>query len=219
MKVGIGVPTVGCRVINGGYLGHTTRPTLLHIQFDEHRRGVAWARNQCIAVLWDAGCDLIVLMDDDCYPIADGWQDYLIDGMQTHGLHVVLMENTPGRGHATTVGELLLTDAPVGCFTAMTRHAVETIGYYSQAFIGYGFEDAHYRNRVVRSGINGTTSAFVSLARLHEFVMSEDVVKPPGAIEYANMSRAEKDADITRNLPTFNRQMKDPRNYRNREGV
>ncbi len=205
MKVGIGVPTVGCRVINGGYLGHTTRPTLLHIQFDEHRRGVAWARNQCIAVLWDAGCDLIVLMDDDCYPIADGWQDYLIDGMAALGLHAVNMDDPR-------------TGLPVGCFLALTRHAVDELGYFSAAFRGYGFEDAHYLHRILRSRINGAAGN-ATLERLHEFVLSEDVAKPPTATEYANMTRAEKDEAIAQNLPIFHREMADPRNYRNREGL
>lgn len=219
MRVGVGVITIGRRELSSGYRDHATHDTVVHIQMDEDRKGVAWARNQCIAALWDSGCDLIVLMDDDCYPIADGWQDYLIDGMRAHGLHVVFLENRPYRVDATASGELLLTDAPVGCFTAMTRHAVETIGYFSEAFVGYGYEDAHYRNRVVRSGINGTTSAFASLVRLHEFILSEDVVKPAGFDQFANMSPSEKGRDIDRNWPVYLSEMKNPDNYRNREGA
>ena len=205
MKVGIGVPTVGRRTISDGYLGHATRPTRLHVQFDADRLGPGWARNQCIGHLYDAGCDLIVLMDDDCYPVADGWQDYLLDGMAARGLHVVNMDDPR-------------TGLPVGCFLALTRHAVDTLGCFSAAFRGYGFEDVHYLHRIVRSGVNGTAGN-ATLERLHEFVLSEDVMKPASATEYANMTRAEKDEAIARNLPIFEREMADPRNYRNREGL
>lgn len=200
MKVGIGVPTVGRRPISDGYTRHATRPTLLHIQQDPDRRGPAWARNQSIASLYDAGCDLIVLMDDDCYPVASGWQDYLIDAMAGDRLQAAFL---PGRD-----------GAPVGCFVALTRRAIETVGYYSAAFIGYGFEDAHYQHRIARSGIG-----WGALPGLAEFILSEDVVKPDGIDEYANLTRAEKDREIARNLPVYEREMANPSIYRNREGL
>lgn len=219
MKVGIGVPTVGRRAISAGYLRHATRPTLMQVQLDNDRRGPGWARNQCIAKLYDAGCDLIVLMDDDCYPIRSGWQDYLAAGVAEYGVHVVTLENTHHLERQRVVnGELLVTTSTVGCFTALTRHAVDVIGYYSAAFSGYGFEDVHFQRRVARSGINGTNWQ-VSLVHLSDYIRSEDLVKPDIPTEYANMTRAEKDTSIARNLPIFNREISDPRNYRNREGL
>ena len=219
MMFGIGVPTVGRRAISDGYFGYATWPTLLHVQHDDGRRGPGWTRNRCMATLYDAGCDLIALMDDDCYPIRSGWQDYLVEQVVKHGVHVVMLDNThaPDRLRVER-DELVVTSAAVGCFTALTRHAVDTIGYYSAAFDGYGFEDVHYQARVARSLINGTNK-HISLKRLADYINSEDLDKPEIPTEYANMSRAEKDAAIARNEPVYRSEMRDPRNYRNREGL
>lgn len=209
MKIGIGVPTLGRRPLRG-YWEFCTHPTLVAVQVDLDRRGPGWARNQLIAALYDAGCDLIVLMDDDCYPTRSGWQDHLLDHEAT-GMHNPL--DTP----VATDGDFLISHG-LGCFLAITRRTVDTVGYFAAEFAGYGFEDVNYRQRIIRSGITGYAGGLPCPSRLAEFVRSEDVEKPAGFDEYANLTRAEKDDAIARNLPAFLADSRSPRIYRDRSG-
>lgn len=83
-KFGIAVISTMDREIQN-YMEHTTHPTMFKLIPDVNRRGVAPTRNRAIKALYDAGCEYIVLFDDDCYPIRDGWQDLLLRAHKASG--------------------------------------------------------------------------------------------------------------------------------------
>ena len=208
MRFGIGVPTLGARPLTG-YWEHNTHPTLVHVTYDHDRRGPGWARNQALAHLYDAGCDIICLFDDDARPTRPGWQDYLLANPGWD--HLVL--HNPAFPLERTTEDLAITQFGIGAFYALTRQAVETVGYFSAAFRGYGFEDVHYRHRLARAhGGN------VTLTRLAEWVESDDLNKPATFNQFANMPQSEKDAHIARNAPIYRAELADPRLYRDRDG-
>ena len=208
MRFGVGVPTVGARPLTG-YWEHSTHPTTVHIQHDEERRGPGWARNQALAALYDAGCDIICLFDDDARPIRPGWQDHILASPGWD--HLVL--HNPAFPLETTAEGLAITQFGIGAFYALTRQAVETVGYFSAAFRGYGFEDAHYRHRLAEA--HGGNTTLLDLAR---WVESDDLNKPAGFDQFANMTQPEKDAHIARNAPVYRAELDNPRLYRDRNG-
>lgn len=208
MRFGVGVPTVGARPLHG-YWEHNTHPTLVHVQHDEDRRGPGWARNQAIATLYDAGCDIVCLFDDDTRPARTGWQDHIL--AHPGWDHLVL--HNPAFPLERTVEGLAITQFGIGAFYALTRQAVETVGYFSAAFTGYGFEDVHYRHRLARA--HGGNITLLDLAR---WVESDDLNKPAGFDQWANMTQPEKDAHIARNAPVYRAELANPRLYRDRNG-
>lgn len=209
MKFGVGVPTVGVRPLRG-YWEHNTHPTTVHIQHDEERRGPGWARNQALAALYDAGCDIICLFDDDTRPARTGWQDHLL---ASPGWDHLVLHNPAFPLERTTAEGLAITQYGIGAFYALTRQAVETVGYFSAAFRGYGFEDVHYRHRLARA--HGGNTTLLDLAR---WVESDDLNKPAGFDQWANMTQPEKDAHIARNAPVYRAELANPRLYRDRNG-
>jgi len=50
---------------------------------DEHRLGIARAKNRCLKELQD--CEHIFLFDDDIYPIKHGWAEFYIDASNKSG--------------------------------------------------------------------------------------------------------------------------------------
>ena len=50
---------------------------------DEHRLGIARAKNRCLKALED--CEHIFLFDDDIYPIKHGWAEFYIDAATKTG--------------------------------------------------------------------------------------------------------------------------------------
>ena len=70
---------IGIGVICGGLLPDDYRLPLDSqiVCVNATHRGKSYARNEALRQL--QGCEHIFLFDDDCYPVLDGWADYLID--------------------------------------------------------------------------------------------------------------------------------------------
>lgn len=219
MTFGIGVITTGDRQLSETYGTLTDRESIVHVVFDVSRRGPGWARNQAIHTLYDAKCEYIALFDDDCYPIRPDWQTYVVDGMTRHGIHALTLRNHKNSMVIDKRYDRLISDSrgpgvvTVGSFICLTRHAVETIGYFDSRFEGYGYEDAHYLYRIRRSKINETTRGDVSLLALHEYINACDVTGAGDFDRHAALSSQEKSAGIARNWPIYAQAIADPRNY------
>src|SRR3990170_895365 len=54
---------------------HTKRYNLF-VHNDTEGKGVAYSKNECLKAV--KHYDHIFLLDDDCFPIADGWTDHFI---------------------------------------------------------------------------------------------------------------------------------------------
>ena len=203
MKFGIGVITVGKRELDSGYTSYLSQSTTLHIHFDYLRHGPGYGRNECIHTLYEAGCDYIALFDDDCFPYAADWQDYVVGGMQKYNIHHLQIWQY-AQHHPTPGSELVFVPDTIGAFSVLTRKTIETIGYYNPHYSKYGWEDVGYVRRVRKSKINGTDKA-VSLRTLPKYIKALDVeTNPkPGFNGFANMSWDEKQAAIESNRSVF----------------
>lgn len=203
-QFGIGIITTGNRELHPNLLNLITEPTTFHVYTDYERRGPAYGRNECIKALTDAGCDYIALFDDDTYPIASGWQNHCINVMETSNVDVI---GYPDPTVATLEGQGRGMDYwrwCTGCFTMISRRAVEEIGYYNPAYKTYGHEDIAYLFRARRAGLAGFLQADASPTRIAEFVKSEDIYgSDRGFNPTANMSVEAKKESIAANQSTF----------------
>ena len=209
-RIGVGRITVGKRVL------HSLRlpAGAIYAEYrDEAMRGPAYARNQVLKQLMDAGCDFIFLFDDDCYPIMDGWAEYFVDNSKRYSLHFLgLPEAFKSKLVRHAFGEVVYWESIIGCFNFQTRRFMETVGYYSEEFVGYGYEDSSRNQRAMRAlrGAGNSGTAFPSLLRAPSYIFSEDVyARNPTP----NMTVAEKAEGIARNLPVITRQNASPQLY------
>lgn len=203
-KVGIGVITCQNRDIHPNILNLISGPTTYHIYTDHDRRGVPYARNECLKTLYDAGCDYIFLFDDDAYPIDPDWQSKLID------LHMIsdlgLFSYPTSQDKPFFPGEhISFHQWNFGPFMSITRKMMDAIGYFNSEYVQYGFEDIAYICRARRSGLNGPGTADPTPTAIFDLIYAEDVLG--GSTGEANTSKEDKDKGIETNRPIFEREV------------
>lgn len=139
-------------------------------------RGIARNKNSCIKALKD--CDYIFLFDDDCFPIKDGWAEYVIDCHEKSGVHHFnLLDNKlhnlikETKYDNFSVQEHHLVG---GVFMFLTKEVVEKVGAFNKNYDVYGFEHASYTYRVFRSGLHNGLGINLTLDRLQEYIFSLD---------------------------------------------
>lgn len=139
-------------------------------------RGVVWNKNRALFhFMSQTGCDPIILLEDDSYPMEPGWLDqwaeaarrwhhvnYSHPALFAEGRKPVSGDGTPGHPHIHT----LVT----GQCTAVSRHAMQTAGYLDTRFSGYGHGHVEwtrrhanllYKNNV--EGFSASTMLFLSI--------------------------------------------------------
>lgn len=121
-------------------------------------RGVAWNKNRALFYLFNfAGCDVTILLEDDCFPTVDGWQEDWVAAAMRWG-HVNLAGSWFRESFMSGSGTL---DDPVRCArlsgqcTAFNRNAINFTGYVDTRYKGYGYAHAEHSERLVRAGYGG----------------------------------------------------------------
>lgn len=173
-KIGVGVITMGLREIKDYRLSSVNSE--FYLFKDINRVGPASGRNQCIKHLYDSGCDHIFLFDDDCYPIHDGWDDYIVSVAQNNNMNFLsLPEIFKDQFLDANSQELCYWSGSVGCFSYQSRKFIDLVGYYNTAYDRYGFEDSARNHRAVVSGIDPTHNGYPSALRVSNYIYSEDI--------------------------------------------
>ncbi|CAI3936821.1 glycosyltransferase family 2 protein [Commensalibacter communis] len=121
-------------------------------------KGVAWNKNRGIYYLANyTSCDAFLLLDDDILPCMYGWDVEWRQGALLHG-HVNYISdfvNAPivfGRCTAHNPG---LCGLVQGAALAISREALQFVGYMDNRFGRYGHEHTEYTNRFVKAGFGG----------------------------------------------------------------
>lgn len=155
----------------------STQPGLgITYRFAE-RVGVAAAKNKCIELLIDAGCTELFLLDDDCYPVKEGWTDLYIDNPEPHLCYLFKTLDANGKpvGTPETVyedGQTRAFNHPMGCLIYLNRSVIERCGGMRTIFGVWGHEHVEYSLRINNTGL--TTNAFQDTAGSAEFIYSMD---------------------------------------------
>ena len=204
MKIGVGVITCGVRPLHS-LLEPAGAVTATFT--DLGRRGVAYSRNEVLHQLYAEGCDYFFLFDDDCYPVMPGWAEYFIAQSQEHGLDFLALPEIFKSALLASDREINYWDSAVGCFSFQTRAMVERVGYYNEAYIRYGYEDAGRNDRVRRAmGCAGYPSPIRASAYIH----SQDVF---GEHPKPNMTPEAKNAAIVANRSIWLAELASPQLY------
>ena len=120
--------------------------------------GIAWNKNRALFFLHQIlECDVIILIEDDCYPNDPGWEREWIAGVEKWG-HInyggawFREKILSGTGQ---VESPLLSASLSGQCAAFSHHALSVCGYMDPRFKGYGYEHAEHSSRLVRAGFGG----------------------------------------------------------------
>lgn len=128
---------------------------------NKNRKGIAFRTNECLRELLKQGCDYFFILNDDCFPIKKGWEQYFIDAsIQSGHHHFQFMKHSADTKILGQAKDLELEngigvnmfDNTNGCFLFMTRECVELVGGFNPEYF-YGFEHANYSDRIHKMGL------------------------------------------------------------------
>lgn len=138
-------------------------------------RGVAGAKNACLAALMDAGCEHLFLFDDDAYPIREGWWRPYVDSPEPH---LMAIFDTP-KGQSKRQVEVLYEDdqhiyyhATRGYMLYVERRVVEAVGGMDPGFGKWGWEHASWSDRIHAAGF--TSGRYMDVRGSGELIYSMD---------------------------------------------
>ena len=158
---------------------------------DEDRRGIAYRKNECLRALKD--CDYVFLLDDDCFPIKEGWIDFFINSGEEHLLYLdkrfhnhkeclIIMKpdeikksevySFTAEGSTDFKGIDIYRDCG-GVFMFMTKSAIDRVGAFNEKFETYGFEHAEYSNRIL-----GKSNNYPCLCGTDKYIFAHDYSTP-----------------------------------------
>lgn len=181
-----------------------TKAANLYVHNDINYRGVAYSKNMCLYHLKNNS--YIFLFDDDCFPIWYEWTDYVIDCFDNTGENHFLFLNDKQHQPMNVNNHIGINTYKEcgGVFMALTKEALNKVGYMDSEYSGWGFEHAGWSNRVHRHGLNSAP-----------YLMPEDLNKYLFAYDYkkkieSSVSDIQKRSNYEHNLKVFQRELTEP---------
>lgn len=205
VEFGVGIITTQDRHLSERYLNLIDRDTVIAVELDLERRGVAQTRNRVMKKLYDMGCKYITLFDDDCYPVKKGWQSLLVQCSLDSRAEVLVM---PKNDHemGCLVGSVENVRWGIGAFTFLTRSAMSTLGYYNSAYDTYGYEDVAYLYRARKAGLTVLPDYDSAPIGISKYIYSVDCDMDVEE-KMSPLSVGEKQAYIEKNKSIFNEEV------------
>lgn len=204
MRIGIGITTYlrpDClQKCVRSILKHTdmTNVTIKIADDSIERKGVAFRKNECLRALKD--CDYVFLLDDDCYPIKDGWIENWVskcgNGKRSHYLY---MDKNFHRVEGVYTDTSYWLDCG-GVFMFMSKKDIEKVGAFNEKFDTWGFEHAEWSLRCESHLGQVMSKHYWMLNNTSEYIYSEDYSNPN---HKSSITNEEKDLLFKKNFPIF----------------
>lgn len=117
-------------------------------------RGVCWNKNRGLFALMTLGCDPILLLEDDIYPVVHGWEREWICATEKWDhlsfAHDKIRDQVI-EGNGTAAAPYVNRKATAQC-TAVSERALRAVGFFDTRFVGYGVGHAEWTTRIKRAG-------------------------------------------------------------------
>jgi GT2 family glycosyltransferase len=121
--------------------------------------GIAWNKNRALFLLSSLQqCDAVILLEDDSFPIQDGWEQEWILAAERWGHANLAGKWFSGsflQGSGTIDDPVLSKDVSGQC-SVFSREALIYGGYFDSRFRGYGQEHVEHSRRLLRVGYGGS---------------------------------------------------------------
>lgn len=139
----------------------------------EKNRGIAAAKNACLAALDD--CDYIFLFDDDTYPLVKDWHLPYIKSELDHAMmifpHLADGTSTNNRIIKNKDGQIWYQN-PCGNMLFVTKKCIETVGGMDEGYGQWGGEHQDISQRIFNNGL--TPHPFIDIANSTRLFYSHD---------------------------------------------
>lgn len=114
----------------------------------EQNVGIAVAKNKCLELLYDAGCQHLFLFDDDSYPVVNDWWVPYVESDEPHLMSVFLSKNRPWTEVIYEDSKIRALSRPMGYMLYAHRSVLDTVGGMDPEFGIWGFEHVSWSNRI-----------------------------------------------------------------------
>lgn len=119
--------------------------------------GIARAKNMCLSLLYQRGCEHFFLLDSDTYPLsADSWTPYI----ESHEPHLMYIFENFASGKSLNDTFKLYQDSkivafshPRGCMLYYHRSALDKVGGMDPIFGKWGYEHPSHSDRIFMAGL------------------------------------------------------------------
>lgn len=118
-------------------------------------RGVCWNKNRGLYALHLLGCDPLILIEDDIYPVEYGWETTWVEAARRFDHVAYAHPKIAGQvvsGDGSAERPYVNTKATAQC-TAISAKALKAVGFLDTRFVGYGVGHAEWTTRVKRAGM------------------------------------------------------------------
>ncbi|HWY89186.1 MAG TPA: glycosyltransferase [Solirubrobacteraceae bacterium] len=117
-------------------------------------RGVAWNKNRGLFALAQLGCDPLLLIEDDAYPVVRGWERDWIEA--TRRWHHLAYHHAKAALHTVsgsgTPADPFVSPAASAVCLSVSAEVLERVGFFDSRFRGWGHEHAEWTTRIKRAG-------------------------------------------------------------------
>ncbi|WP_320065619.1 glycosyltransferase family 2 protein [Micromonospora sp. RTGN7] len=127
--------------------------------------GIARAKNKCLELLIEQGCEQLFLFDDDCWPVVDGWERPYLESPEPHLMYMFV--DTP-MGRLPDSTEIYRDEQhkaythPRGCMLYFDRRVLDRVGGYDTRYGRWGYEHLDLSNRIHNAGLTSFRFADVT---------------------------------------------------------
>lgn len=131
---------------------------------NEESKGISSSKNSCIKLMYESGCDILWLFDDDAYPLCDYWYIPYLESKHNHLSRTFY----PSFG---IDGIIKYHMVPNGMAMMYTRKCIETVGGFDTRFPNK-YEHTSMSRRIYNSGL--TPHPFMDIVGSEKLIYSLD---------------------------------------------
>jgi len=138
--------------------------------------GIARAKNKCLELLYLAGCEHIILLDDDTHPLVEEWYKPYIECSEPHLMYIFENFATAKTLNDTSKvyenEEIIAYDHPRGCMLYFHRSVLDKVGGMDTVFTKWGFEHGNLSDRIFMAGL--TSFRYMDVKGSNKLIYSTD---------------------------------------------
>jgi hypothetical protein len=114
--------------------------------------GTAWNKNRALFYLGEVlQCDIVILLEDDTFPVRDGWERAWMIGAGRYGAVQLTPKDEETSGESEADGPVSVSAIRSQC-AAFAREALLFGGYMDSRMQGCGWENIEHAQRLHRAG-------------------------------------------------------------------
>ena len=178
-------------------------------------RGVSWNKNRGLYYLAALNCDPILVIEDDCFPNEDNWEEAWIEGTRLWGhLSVAHPKLSPWNigGDGSPREPFVNMKATAQC-TSISSYLLNIVGYLDTRFVGYGVGHAEWTTRIKSKGFGYRTVELESGVKAKANLYINGILGFEDSISFKDPKSIKKNEDLFSKIkkePNWNKSPRTP---------